>query len=382
MGGITDLPLHWGKVPEWLLPIMERITRAIVDVMYIEWGPEKLVERLSNPLWFQGLNNSIGMDWDSSGSTTVLIYMLKKVLNPTVHGCAVIGGKGKDSLHVKDELKHVADELNFDPDLMSKYSKLSAKVDSVMLHDGFDLYIHSMIVANDRVWTVIQQGMNSETRMARRYHLYGVRDFENSPHSAVQGVPSPSVAHIIGHQLDRTRKVILDLINGSPGDVVRTYTSVVNRGKGLEIWLNGASFQGKLGNKVYFKPVDLGRLRSQLERVKELSPGTMEEAILGGLGPSTTRALILIADLVYNEPPSEKDVLTHPYDPFKYAYVIGGKDGIPYPINKDHAEEVIRTLEDFIEKSRLSKKDKSLSSNRIRDLSLGVEKRTGGRSGS
>ncbi len=48
---IADLPLHDGKVPLWLLNYMERIARAITDVMIEEFGEEEIVNRLSDPLW-------------------------------------------------------------------------------------------------------------------------------------------------------------------------------------------------------------------------------------------------------------------------------------------------------------------------------------------
>jgi hypothetical protein len=69
-------------------------------------------------------------------------------------------------------------------------SRLVAKVDSAAVQDGFDLYLHGFIVTDDGKWAVVQQGMNGESRQARRYHWLseGLKDFVDEPHSAIEGL--------------------------------------------------------------------------------------------------------------------------------------------------------------------------------------------------
>ena len=47
------------------------------------------------------------------------------------------------------------------------------------MQDGYQLYLHGFIVADDGKWVVVQQGMRPEAGTARRYHWLseGVRDF-------------------------------------------------------------------------------------------------------------------------------------------------------------------------------------------------------------
>ncbi|WP_016729632.1 DUF763 domain-containing protein [Saccharolobus islandicus] len=375
--GIADLPLHTGHVPPWLVPIMKRLAKAIVEIMILELGPQKVVERFSNPLWFQGFNNIIGMDWDSSGSTTVTLGILKDITNPKVHGFAVLGGKGKNALKVPDEV----DMLIFDVDKnkIKNISKIVAKVDSTLVQDGHQLYHHTMLVTEDGKWSIIQQGMNLETKFARRYHWKETDNFVVEPHSAISGIKTNVIVNVIDRDKDRTRKLILDLLRENPNKIVSLYTQAMAMLKGqstLDMWIKGGSiaFVSKEARLIYMKPVDVNRIKQVLREMYESNPLTFEEALINGLGPSTARALYLIADLIYNEPPSYKDPMNYPYDPFKYAFAIGGKDGIPYPVNRKAAWEVIYTLEDFITRAKLEEGDKRLALRKLKELSKGIEK--------
>ncbi|WP_373468731.1 DUF763 domain-containing protein [Acidianus infernus] len=373
--GITDLPLHTGHVPPWLIPIMRKLSRAILDIMLIEWGPQKVVERLSNPLWFQAFNNVIGMDWDSSGSTTVTLGILKEVVNPKEDGLAVLGGKGKNALKVPEELH----SLNFDidADKLANISRLVAKVDTTLVQDGHQLYHHSMLVTEKGYWGIIQQGMNEETKFARRYHWKNTENFTVDPHEAIAGKKGIAV-NIIEKQKENTRKLVLDLLRQDPRKIINELQQAKAILKGqatIESWINGASFVGisKEARIIYMRPLDERKIKPILEKLYESNPENLEEALLEGLGPSTARALYLISDLIYREPPSYNDPVNMPYDPFKYAYAIGGKDGIPYPVNRRVAEEVIITLEDIIQKAKLESNEKKFSLNKLRGLSIGIK---------
>ena len=47
-------------------------------------------------------------------------------------------------------------------------SRMSAKVDSSLVQDGYQLYHHSFFVSKNGAWAVVQQGMNTHTAAARR----------------------------------------------------------------------------------------------------------------------------------------------------------------------------------------------------------------------
>ena len=73
------------------------------------------------------------------------------------------------------------------------------------------------------------------------------------------------------------------------------------------------------------------------------------------------RALALISDLVYGEPASWKD-------PVKYSFTHGGKDGFPYPVDKETYDNSIETIRDAIEQARLKKDDKLKAIRRLDDF--------------
>ncbi len=66
----ADLPLHYGQVPAWLYQRMSKMGVAIVEAIVLEYGRGAVLQRLSDPFWFQALGCVLGMDWHSSGITT------------------------------------------------------------------------------------------------------------------------------------------------------------------------------------------------------------------------------------------------------------------------------------------------------------------------
>src|SRR5688572_12819998 len=170
--GAADLPLHYGSVPSWLAERMGKLGLVITESIVTEYGTTEFLRRLSEPFWFQCLGAVIGMDWHSSGITTSVMGALKKVVNPHSHslGIYICGGKGKHSTNTPVELLRIGDSTGLNGNELARFSKLSAKVDNSAVQDGFQLYTHNFIVDKTGHWTVIQQGMDPESKLARRYH--------------------------------------------------------------------------------------------------------------------------------------------------------------------------------------------------------------------
>jgi len=100
--------------------------------------------------------------------------------------------------------------------------------------------------------------------------------------------------------------------------------------------------------------------------------GEEELLLIKGIGAETIRALVLVADLIYKEPPSWRDPVTDPLDPFKYAFAFGGKDGIPFPVKREVMMEAIRFLREALEEARIGRKEKILALRRLKNLARSI----------
>ena len=131
-----------------------------------------MLRRLSHPFWFQAFGCILGFDWHSSGVTTTLCGALKEGIKglETDLGLFIAGGKGKASRQTPSELERWGESLSLDAAPLVYASRMSAKVDSSAIQDGYQLYHHTFLLTTSGSWTVIQQGMNEATRYARRYH--------------------------------------------------------------------------------------------------------------------------------------------------------------------------------------------------------------------
>jgi len=353
--GIAELPLHGGHVPPWLALRMKRLSKLLLRLLIDEYGTEGLLERLADPIWFQALNNLIGMDWDSSGSTTVTAGILKEVLSEEDFGVRAAGGKGARSRRTPEELKQIGKIYELDVEKYIKTSKLVAKVDTVALQTGYQLYHHVFFVDREGRWAIVQQGMKPDIKMARRYHWFDTNTFTMDPHKGIIGIKMNYALNTISREAKEYQKTLLDVVSEDPRKIEREVETLKAVEEGYR-------------PLVYYKPRDadeipllrryksLGKLelnRKALEIARELSVSNYDELLLvKGLGPSTLRALSLVLELVYDVHPSWKDPVTHPPDPFKFAYAVGGKDRVPFPIERRTYDELNSFLELLLEKGK------------------------------
>ena len=160
--GIANLPLHYGKVPPWLFDRMVKLAREITVAIVAEFGAAEMLKRLSHPYWFQAFGCILGYDWHSSGVTTTLCGALKEGLQGLGRElCLFIAdGKGKTSRRTPSELDNWGELLSINPAPLVYASRMSAKVDSAAVQDGYQLYHHNFLFTAGGSWAVIQQGMN------------------------------------------------------------------------------------------------------------------------------------------------------------------------------------------------------------------------------
>ena len=218
--GSADLPLHNGRVPAWLAQRMAKLGAVIAEAIILHCGRDEFLARLAHPFWFQSFGAVMGMDWHSSGITTSVIGALKRGLTPLSGelGIHVCGGRGSHSRQTPHELVAIGQRIGFDGDALAKSSRLVAKVDSAAVQDGFDLYLHGFIVADDAKWVVVQQGMNGNTRTARRYHWQseGLASFVDRPHAAIDGENQGTIVNYRSSRREFTRAAARSIAGSRP----------------------------------------------------------------------------------------------------------------------------------------------------------------------
>jgi len=170
----------------------------------------------------------MGMDWHSSGITTSVLGALKRGLTPLSDelGIHVCGGRGKHSRATPAELAAIGERVGLDGAALASASRLVAKVDSAAVQDGFDLYLHGFLVADDGKWTVVQQGMHGERGQARRYHWLseGLTSFVDAPHSAIDGPNAGRIVNLADKRAAASReKQILLLEDLGAERIAREY---------------------------------------------------------------------------------------------------------------------------------------------------------------
>ncbi|HYX93178.1 MAG TPA: DUF763 domain-containing protein [Myxococcaceae bacterium] len=354
--GTASLPLHGGRVPVWLAGRMARLGRILTEAIVHHYGRDEFLRRLSHPFWFQAFGSVMGMDWHSSGITTSVLGALKRGLAPISGelGIYICGGRGKHSRQTPSELISVGDRVGVDGAALARASRLVAKVDSAAVQDGYQLYLHGFVVTADGHWTVVQQGMNTELREARRYHWLsdGLRSFVDEPHAAIDGHPHGEILNLTDHRAAPARNAQVALAT-EPEVVVRELMR-----------LRGAPPAPHLSmpahHEVTASDVLLRRLTGTLAAAAENGPKDFPELLLTpGVGPRTVQALALVAEVVHG-------TASRFSDPARFSYAHGGKDRHPFPVPLRVYDETIRVMRQAVDQARLGN-DERLSAIRRLD---------------
>ena len=312
--GSADLPLHNGHVPKWLAERMSKLGGAITEAILIEYGKKEFIQRMSDPAWFQSLGCVLGMDWHSSGITISVMSALKTAINPRAKelGIFVCGGRGKHSQKTPEELLRVGDRTGLDGDSLVRSSRLVAKVDSIAIQDGFQIYLHSFIVSDEGDWSVVQQGMNGDSGYARRYHWSSgdLDSYVNDPHKFIYGKNQGEILNLTDSSAGETRGKIVSIGKENPSRMIAEISKI----------------RLPAHHDVRQKDVDLKRLGAILAISHELPSDEFEDLLLiQGLGPRTLQSLALVSEVIYG-------TKSRFNDPARFSFAHGGKDGYPFPV--------------------------------------------------
>ncbi len=348
--GSADLALMGGSIPYWLFDRMTKLSLPIVESIILDYGKAEFLRRLSDPFWFQSFGAVIGMDWNSSGVTTAVMSALKKSLNPHSKelGIYVCGGKGKDSLQTPNELISVGDKTGLNGNELAKFSRLTAKVDSTAIQDGFQVYMHYFVVSNNADWSVVQQGMQTETSKARRYHWNSdnLKSFVEEPHTAICGDFQGEILNLVDKQAKQTQLSMLTIAKENPEKMIAEVKH-----------LTMPTYKD-----IKAKDVDLKRLGSILWLAQEMETQNFENLLLlKGLGPRTLQSLALVSEVIHG-------TAARFSDPARFAFAHGGKGGRPFPVPTKVYDETIETLRNSVEKAKIGDSDKQNAVKKLTEM--------------
>ena len=375
--GSADLPLHGGRVPPWLGQRMSRLGAVISEAIVHHYGRDELLRRLAHPFWFQSFGAVMGMDWHSSGITTSVIGALKRGLAPLSGelGLHVCGGRGKHSRLTPAELVAAGQRAGFDGDGLARASRLVAKVDSAALQDGFDLYLHGFIVADDGKWCVVQQGMNGGSKRARRYHWLseGLESFVDAPHAAIEGRAGGRIVNLADRRAEASRRVQLDLLVAlGPEKLAREAAALSRPAPAAPDLPLLPHLVLPHRHDVRASDVILRRLHGTLAAAAECGPKDFAELLLvPGVGARTVQSLAMVAEVIHGAP-------CRFADPARFSLAHGGKDRAPFPVPTKVYDKTIGILKNAVGQAKLGRDEKLGAIRRLDEQARRLERHASG----
>ena len=341
--GTAQLPLHGGRAPAWLFSRMVLLAREITIHIVSEYGPEEMLRRLSDPFWFQAFGCVLGFDWHSSGVTTTVTGALKEGVKGLERdlGFFAGGGKGAVSRKTPREIVTACERLSIDPSALVYASRMSAKVDSAAVQDGYQLYHHAFFFTPSGGWCVVQQGMNDANSMARRYHWLSasVRSYVNEPHAAVCADATGPTLNLVASESESVRVSTAELSREKPGIVL----SALNDLPLLSMPRRHA---------VTATDVNPAHLQKILLKTYERAPEDFETLLgMPGVGARTLRALALVSEIIYGTPASTRD-------PARFSFAHGGKDRTPFPVDRETYDRTVEILRAAVNRSGIDRSER------------------------
>jgi hypothetical protein len=207
--------------------------------------------------------------------------------------------------------------------------------------------------------------MSDEDRTARRYHWLSdnTKNFVEEPHNAIAcNIKRDKALNMVAKQSGASRKASVDLSKEPTKKLIGLIQSTIKPQNQLSLqnWLP------KTDDPWIQTQTSLNMPRNinwdTLNRVYEFQPQNYEELLsIKGVGPATVRGLALVAELMYGEEPCWED-------PVKFSFAYGGKDGVPFPVDRKAMDESIEVLKKSVESAKMGEKERLRSLQRLRQF--------------
>ena len=186
------------------------------------------------------------------------------------------------------------------------------------------------------------------------YHWLGERvsDFVCEPEAAICAQSSSEVLNLVARESEKSRAVITQVATEAKPDSI---VSQLDKLKTLNLPRRA---------HVSLEDIHPDRLSKTFLRAYERKPENFESLLaLNGMGPKALRALNLISELVYGVAPSYRD-------PARYSFAHGGKDGIPYPVDRETYDQSIELLRKAVNRTKLGIRERNEAVARLNRVRL------------
>ena len=224
-------------------------------------------------------------------------------------------------------------------------SRLTAKIDNNCIADGFQIYLHSLVVTGTGEWAVVQQGMNKVSGLARRYHWHSanVRNFVEEPHTGIVGEPGGPIMNLVDIQAGPAQNALLTIAREHP-------ETTLGQVRHLTMPRH---------HDVRPENVDLKRLGAVLAVAYDRDLHNFADFLLTeNVGPRTLQTLAMVAEVIHGTPVRFSD-------PARYSFALGGKDRHPFPVPLKTYDESIDVLRRSLDASKIDGGEKSAGFRRL-----------------
>src|SRR5262249_16986175 len=253
------------------------------------------------------------------------------------------------------ELRAVAEKRGFEGETLVRTSRLTARIDNNAIADGFQIYLHNFVLTAEGEWAVVQQGMNEESGLARRYHWHSasVRDFVADPHTGIVGRHQGEIMNLVDGQARPAQAALLDIVRQKP-------VSTLQEARRLVV---------PTRHEVRASDVDLKRLGAVLGVAYEREFHDFAELLLlEKLGPRTLQTLALVAEVVHGAPVRFSE-------PARLSFALGGKDRHPFPVPLKTYDQSLAVLQTALDAAKLGDSDKISGFERLHPFVRAIEER-------
>ncbi|MEO8521926.1 MAG: DUF763 domain-containing protein, partial [Acidobacteriota bacterium] len=190
-------------------------------------------------------------------------------------------------------------------------------------------------------WCVVQQGMNDDNAMARRYHWLStaVKSYVNEPHAAVCAEAGAPTLNLVADESEAVRDASAELARQQPSVVLDALSAM----PALAMPRRHAVLRADV-NPQYLQKI----LLTTYDRAPENF-----ETLLGmeGVGARTLRALALVSEIIYGTPASTRD-------PARFSFAHGGKDGFPFPVDTGTYDQTVEVLRNAVTRAGIDRSER------------------------